>query len=82
MGGNSNLSVEFEKLVRYDSNKTGISIIVELRSGKDVVIFDAKVDTGLTYCIFERQQADRLGIEIDTGLHERIATTTRRPPCQ
>jgi len=66
--------LEFEKLVQYDSGKSGISLKVELRLGKDSATFEAKVDTGATYCIFERAYGEKLGIEIETGLRERIST--------
>jgi hypothetical protein len=36
----------------------------------------AKVDTGATYCIFERDYADALGIEVEAGRMEHISTAT------
>lgn len=69
-------NLEFEKLVQYDSGKSGISLNVELRLGKDSTTFEAKVDTGSTYCIFERIHAEELGIGIETGLRERIGTAS------
>lgn len=68
--------LKFEKLVRYDSGKSGISLTVELRLGKDSTTFEAKVDTGSTYCIFERVHGEKLGIKIETGLRERIGTAS------
>ncbi|MDQ3797884.1 MAG: hypothetical protein M3384_00390 [Acidobacteriota bacterium] len=61
-------NLEFGKLVRYDSGKSGISLNVELRSGKASTTFETKVDTGSTDCIFERIHAEKLGIKIETGL--------------
>jgi len=69
-----NHNLEFEKLVQYDAGKSGISLNVELRLGKDSTTFEAKVDTGSTYCIFERIYGEKLGIEIETGLREKIIT--------
>ncbi|HSK71503.1 MAG TPA: hypothetical protein VK892_07405 [Pyrinomonadaceae bacterium] len=68
--------LEFEKLVRYDSGKSGISINVQVRSGQDSTTFEAKIDTGSTYCIFERIHGEKLGIEIESGLRESISTAS------
>ena len=69
-----NHNLEFEKLVRYDAGKSGITVKVELRLGENYTVFDAKIDTGSTYCVFERLYGERLGIEIEKGLSERIGT--------
>jgi hypothetical protein len=69
-------NLKFEKLVRYDTGKNGISLKVELRLGEDTTTFEAKVDTGSTYCIFERVHGEKLGINIETGLRERIGTAS------
>ncbi|HEX9962956.1 MAG TPA: hypothetical protein VGB00_18635 [Pyrinomonadaceae bacterium] len=69
-------NLEFEKLVQYDTSQGGISLNVELRLGKDSTTFKAKVDTGSTYCIFERVHGEKLGIKIETGLRERIGTAS------
>jgi len=71
-----NHNLEFEKLVRYDSGKSGISIKVELRLGENSTMFEAKIDTGSTYCVFERIIGERLGIEIEMGLPEKISTAS------
>lgn len=36
----------------------------------------AKLDTGSTYCIFENGYADLLGLEITSGIEEKIFTAT------
>lgn len=68
--------LEFEKLVHYDSGKSGISINIELRLGQTSTMFEAKIDTGSTYCIFARAHGEKLGIEIETGLKETISTAS------
>ncbi len=70
------LNLEFEKLVRYDSGRSGITVKVELRLGDDSTAFDAKIDSGSTYCVFERLHGEKLGIEIEKGLSERINTAS------
>lgn len=67
-------SLEFEKLVRYDSGKSGITINVELSLSDKTEIVTAKVDTGSTYCIFNRSYGEKLDIEIEKGLPEIIST--------
>lgn len=68
--------LEFEKLIRYDAAKAGISLIVELHLGKDSTKFEAKIDTGSSFCIFERRYGEELGLKIDTGLRNRVGTAT------
>ncbi len=71
-----NHNLEFKTLVRYDSGRSGITVKVELRLGDDSVTLDAKIDSGSTYCVFERRHGERLGIEIEKGLSERIGTAS------
>jgi hypothetical protein len=69
-------TLEFEKLAHYDAGKSGISINIELRLNRNLTRFEAKIDTGSTYCIFERTHGERLGIEVETGLRESIGTAS------
>ena len=55
------LQLTFEKLVSYDINKTGITVEVELRLSETANVFEAKIDTGSTYCVFERIYGEKLG---------------------
>lgn len=52
--------LEFEKLVRYDSGKSGVSVDVELRLSGRTAMFEAKIDTGSTYGVFERIHGIRI----------------------
>lgn len=67
-------NLSFEKLINYDTSKSGITLNVELRLGVDSTQIEAKIDTGSTYCIFERAIGEKLGLEIEAGMKERIAT--------
>ena len=60
----------------YDSREIGITIEVTLRRGNKVVVCDAKIDTGSEYCLFGREFADELGIEIENGYQKRFSTLT------
>lgn len=66
--------IDFEKLINYDAGQSGISINAELRLGDDFVEVLTKVDTGATYCIFERIHGEALGLDIEAGMPERIST--------
>ncbi|MDQ3633534.1 MAG: hypothetical protein M3405_03370 [Acidobacteriota bacterium] len=68
--------IEFEKFIQYDAGQAGISLSVELRLGKDSTTFEAKIDTGSSFCIFERRYGEALGLKIETGLRNRVGTAT------
>ena len=54
----------------------GISVIVTLRHGQDKVSFDADIDTGSTFCIFNRGHAETLGLNVEFGNPTRFKTVT------
>ncbi len=60
-------TVTFDKVLEYNTLKTGITVLVILQSDGKEVDFEAKVDTGATHCVFERKHAERLGIEVESG---------------
>lgn len=68
--------LEFEKLVNYDTAKIGITISVELRLGLESVTFEAKIDTGASFCIFAREYGEKLGLSIKDGFLRYFNTTT------
>src|SRR5690242_9936981 len=37
---------------------------------------EAKIDTGSSYCIFQRKYGETLGLDVETGLLIKIATVT------
>src|SRR5438034_471417 len=51
----------------YDTTKVGITVPVELTNGPKVVQIDAKLDTGASFCIFERTYAEVLGLTVEGG---------------
>ncbi len=69
-------TINFEKLVPYDTNKVGISINVRLKLGKLSSEFSAKIDTGATACVFNRIYGEEMGIEIETGEFQKFSTAT------
>ena len=66
----------FDKLVGYDSDKPGISLRVALGLGRESVVVEAKIDTGSSFCVFERSVGERLGLDIEAGRSVNISTVT------
>ena len=60
----------------YDTTKVGITIPIKLISGINSVQLDAKLDTGASFCIFERGYAELLDIDVESGLPELVSTAT------
>jgi hypothetical protein len=54
----------------------GISVPVTLHHGQDKVSFEADVDTGSTFCIFNRGHAETLGLNVESGERTRFKTVT------
>ena len=68
--------LNFEKLLAYDAGESGITINTTLKLSDKSVSFSAKIDTGSSFCIFERKHGEELGFEIETGLFQRVGTAT------
>ncbi|MCI0489511.1 MAG: hypothetical protein L0229_23220, partial [Blastocatellia bacterium] len=69
-------TLNFMAIHDYDTRDVGIDIPVVLRFGSDTVGLKAKIDTGSSLCIFERLYAKKLGLDIESGSHQRISTVT------
>jgi hypothetical protein len=69
-------SLSFDEIHFYDTLKTGITVSVILKFGGESIDFEAKIDTGSTFCIFERKHAERLGLDVESGEETRISTAT------
>lgn len=67
-------TISFAKQYQYNTLKIGITVPVKLILGNEVVIFEAKVDTGAANCIFERVQGERLGLVIESGEKQVFST--------
>lgn len=68
------LTLRFATLHKYDLNESGITVRLTLLSGAESVTFEAKVDTGSSHCVFQRQFGEQLGIQIEQGLPETFGT--------
>lgn len=60
----------------YDTKKAGITVPVELSNGPNIVQVDAKLDTGASFCIFERTYGEMLEIDVEQGVPELVSTAT------
>jgi len=63
----------FERLIQYDPGQPGITLDVSLSLSAASVNFPAKVDTGASYCVFERRRARRWGLASQAAFHSRSA---------
>ncbi len=63
---------------RYDTRQNGITIDVILRLADRKRRVVAKVDTGASFCIFQRAYGEALGLQIESGQSEWIGTATGR----
>jgi predicted aspartyl protease len=58
----------------YGREGEGISIPIYLRTGEQRIKLLAKIDTGATFCIFQRSRADALHLDLETGVRQIVRT--------
>ena len=68
--------LEFDILHKYSLYKVGITVETIFKSGDLRVDVEAKIDTGSTYCIFERHHGEGLSLDIESGHLIEIGTAT------
>ncbi len=66
-------NLSFNTLYNYNSNLTGITVPIILRFADKSVDIDAKIDTGATHCIFRRQIAEALCLDVENGTPKSFA---------
>jgi hypothetical protein len=69
-------TLEFAKTYNYNTLKTGISVPVVLQHGEEIIEVQAKLDTGASFCIFERGHGELLNLVIEDGEPITIGTAT------
>ena len=67
-------SLFFTDIYRYNTLKVGITVPVEIKFAELVANFEAKVDTGASYCVFERIIGEKIGIDVESGSPLKIST--------
>jgi hypothetical protein len=70
--------ISFAKRHSYAGPGDTISRPVVLRSGQETISLVANVDTGASYCLFQRKYAEVLGIEVERGVPMSFATANSR----
>lgn len=67
-------SLEFGHLIEYDAGLSGVSFEILLKLGVNTVSVLTKIDTGSSDCIFARNVAEELGIELENAQEFHIST--------
>lgn len=57
--------LEFSTRYSYSGERAGITVPVVLKSGNAVVRLTETVDTGASFCIFRREVAAALGLDVE-----------------
>ncbi|MGI8884962.1 MAG: hypothetical protein ACR2IA_12045, partial [Pyrinomonadaceae bacterium] len=60
-------TIEFVESYQYDTRLVGITVPAFLNYGGKIVEIKTKIDTGSSYCIFQRKHAENLGIDVEHG---------------
>ncbi len=68
--------LDFQIKHRFKLTEVGITIPVGLAAGDRSLVCDAKVDTGAEFCFFQRELADRLNLDVESGMTVKINTLT------
>ena len=68
--------LEFDIVHHYSIYKVGITVEATLQNGDFSVDIDVKIDTGSTYCVFERHYGERLDLDIESGNLVELSTAT------
>jgi len=69
-------NLTFSALHLYNSGEPGIALPVRLSKGADGVDLIAHLDTGASCCIFQRNYADSLDIDVETGEKTKFGTAS------
>lgn len=73
----SDWNLNFSELIYYSDKLQGINIEIILSLGTNLpVAAEVKLDTGSTFCIFQRHYGELLGLEVENGEPEVIRTAT------
>jgi len=68
------LTLDFSASYRYKSLVEGIEVPVTLHLGGKTAYVPTKLDTGATFCVFERWCGETLGLDIEAGRFRRFRT--------
>ena len=68
--------LEFDTVHEYSLFKIGIAVGATLQNGNFSVDIDSRIDTGSTYCVFERHYGTTLNLDVEIGIAVNIGTAT------
>jgi Aspartyl protease len=72
-------TLTFRSKYNYSNASTGIEVPISLGLGDArFVRLLAKVDTGASFCIFPREYAEELGLNVEGGHHQVVGTAAGR----
>lgn len=66
--------LSFSRSHSYDTTQIGVFVPVTIHSGSDATNLYARVDTGSSFCVFERQHGEKLGLDVEKGTPQQIST--------
>jgi hypothetical protein len=70
-------TLRFHAKHQYRTAASGIEIPITISlDGMRTIDLLAKVDTGATFCIFQREYAEMLGLDVESGIQTSITTAT------
>ena len=58
----------------YTDRENGIAVPVTLLFGEERIEIPAIVDTGSTFCLFQRRFGDALGLDVESGMRQEFRT--------
>ncbi|HMV48340.1 MAG TPA: retropepsin-like aspartic protease [Blastocatellia bacterium] len=64
----------FSRRHKYEETDSGIPLNVILQFGGSEVECAAKVDPGAQFCLFRREVAEQLGIDVEAGIKQNLRT--------
>jgi hypothetical protein len=68
--------LSFKLLYLYNTIESGITLEVVLGTDNKEQRVAAKLDTGASFCIFQREYAEALGLDVASGERISIGTAT------
>ena len=66
--------LNFSHCHQYEDTDTGIPLGVKLQFGGVETKCEAKIDPGAQYCLFSREVAEELGIDVESGVKSNFRT--------
>lgn len=71
-------NLSFDRFAEYDAGLPGITLDITLKLAEKATELTVKIDTGSTDCIFAREAARRLDLDVESGGRTEFSTATGR----